>query len=205
MKFFYSATSPYSRKVRMVVLEKGLEKRVELVLVDPFSQDARLEAANPLGKVPALLLDDGSTLFDSPLLCRYLDSLSSQPRLIPRDNPDEWQVIRWEAMADGMTDAAYNLVMERRRPPSQQSPQWLGRWAADIQRVLQVMEGRMGELGADMTLAHLAVGAAIGYLDLRMPETLYEAACPQPAAYPRLLRWYESFRLRPSMRATESA
>lgn len=184
-------------------MEKGLEQQVAAVLVDPFSQDARLEAVNPLGKVPTLLLDDGSTLFDSPLLCRYLDSLSALPRLVPRDSPEEWRVLRWEAMADGMTDAAYSIVMERRRPPAEQSPQWLGRWATDIQRVLQVMEGQIDKLGADVTLAHLAVGAAIGYLDLRMPETLYEAACPQPAAYPRLLRWYESFRLRPSIRATE--
>lgn len=205
MKLYYSNTSPYSRKVRLVTFEKGLSDQIEEVVVNPFEDNPELNAANPLGKIPALLLDDCSALFDSPLLCRYLDSLSTAPRLIPRDSSEKWQVLRWEALADGMTDAAYNIVMERRRPPAQQSPEWLGRWAADIQRVLQVMEGQIGELGADLTLVHLAVGAAIGYLDLRIPETLYEAACPQPAAYPRLLRWYESFRLRPSMQETEPA
>jgi glutathione S-transferase len=138
-------------------------------------------------------------MFDSPLLCDYLDSLSALPRLIPRDGSEKWQVLRWEALADGMTDAAYNIVMERRRPATQQSAEWLWRWAADVERALQQMEARIGEIGMDVTLAHLGSGAAIGYLALRMPETLYEAACPQPATYPRLLQWYESFRQRPSM------
>jgi len=202
MKLFYSPTSPYSRKVRMVILEKGLDGQIESLRVDPFSLDKALLCSNPLGKVPTLLRDDGSTMFDSPLLCRYLDSLSTVSRLIPQDSNKKWQVLRWEALADGMTDAAYNIVMERRRPPTQQSAEWLGRWAADIERALQQMEMRIGEIGRDVTLAHLAAGAAIGYLDLRMPEILYEAACPQPAAYPRLLQWYESFRLRPSMQST---
>lgn len=203
MKLLYSPTSPYSRKVRMTILEKGLDGWIETLQVDPFGSHTTLLAANPLGKVPTLFLDDGSALFDSPLLCRYLDSLSASPRLIPSDGNGKWQVLRWEALADGMTDAAYNIVMERRRPPVQQSAEWLGRWAADIERALQQMEERIGAIGADLTLAHLAVGAAIGYLELRMSETLYEAACPQPAAYPQLLRWYESFRLRSSMQATK--
>lgn len=205
MKLFYSPTSPYSRKVRMVISEKGLDGQVETVRVDPFSMDKTLLFANPLGKVPTLVLDDGTAMFDSPLLCRYLDSLSGVPRLIPRDSSEKWQVLYWEALADGMTDATYNIVMERRRSATQQSAEWLGRWAADIERALQQMEARIGEIGTDVTLAHLAAGAAIGYLELRMPETLYEAACPQPAAYPRLLQWYESFRLRPSMQATVPA
>jgi len=189
----------------MVISEKGLNGQIEALRVDPFSLDKALLCSNPLGKVPTLVLDDGSAMFDSPLLCRYLDSLSTVPRLIPQDNSKKWLVLRWEALADGMTDAAYNIVMERSRPPTQQSAEWLGRWAADIERALQQMEERIGEIGRDVTLAHLAAGAAIGYLELRMPEILYEAACPQPAAYPHLLQWYESFRMHPSMQATVHA
>jgi len=208
MKLLYSKTSPYSRKVRMVIHEKGLQQTITSVTCNPFEEVAELEAANPLGKVPTLILDDGTSLYDSPVICAYLDTLSPD-RLIPESGSDSngqrWSFLCWEALADGMTDAAYNIVMERRRPPTQQSAEWLGRWAADIERALQQMEVRIGEIGRDVTLAHLAAGAAIGYLDLRMPEILYEAACPQSAAYPRLLQWYESFRLHPSMQSTVPA
>ncbi len=202
MKLLYSSTSPYSRKVRLVILEKGLDAQVETVLVDPFGASAALNAANPLGKVPTLLLDNGEALFDSPVICRYLDSLSDHPPLIPRDGWQQWATLRWEALADGMTDAAYNLVMERRRPASEQSSTWLAHWATEIQRSLQEMENKAAELVGDLTLTHLATGAAVGYLDLRMPEVLYEAACPQVAAYPRLQTWYEASKTHPSMLAT---
>jgi glutathione S-transferase len=202
MKLFYSSTSPYSRKVRLVILEKGLDAQVETVLVDPFGASAALNAANPLGKVPTLLLDNGEALFDSPIICRYLDSLSNDQPLIPLAGWQQWTTLRWEALADGMTDAAYHIVMERRRPASEQSSTWLAHWATEIQRSLQEMENKAAELAGDITLAHLAAGAAVGYLDLRMPDVLYEAACPQVAAYPRLLVWYEAFKTRPFMLAT---
>jgi glutathione S-transferase len=202
MKLFYSSTSPYSRKVRLVILEKGLSEQIKTILVDPFGASEALNAANPLGKVPTLLLDNGEALFDSPVICRYLDSLSEDFPLIPRAGWRQWATLRWEALADGMTDAAYNSVMERRRPASAQSSTWLAHWAAEIQRSLQEMENKMEELAGDITLTHLAAGAAIGYLDLRMPDVLYEAACPQVAAYPHLLTWYEAFKTRPSMLTT---
>ncbi len=203
MKLFYSSTSPYSRKVRLVILEKGLSGQVETVLVDPFGASDPLNTANPLGKVPTLLLDNGEALFDSPVICRYLDSLSDVFPMIPPAGWQQWATLRWEALADGMTDTAYNIVMERRRPAGQQSSTWLAHWAAEIQRTLHEMESKAAELTGDITLTHLAVGAAVGYLDLRMPEVLYEAACPSVAAYPRLLAWYEAFKTRSSMRATQ--
>jgi len=205
MKLFYSSTSPYSRKVRLVILEKGLGEQVETVLVDPFGANTPLNTANPLGKVPTLLLDNGEALFDSPVICRYLDSLSDDQPLISRTGWQQWATLRWEALADGMTDAAYNIVMERRRPVGEQSSTWLAHWATEIQQALQAMENKVAELDVDITLTHLATGAAIDYLDLRMPEVLYEAACPQVAAYPRLLVWYEAFKTRPSMLATRPA
>lgn len=202
MKLYYSITSPYSRKVRLVISEKGLDAQVEGIVVNPFVDNPQLNAANPLGKIPALQLDDGETLFDSPVICRYLDGLSDQYPLIPQDDRQHWMTARWEALADGMTDAVYNLVMERRRPASEQSPTCIGRWAAETQRVLQYMEQRVSELEGDITLAQLAVATSIGYLDFRIPELLYEAQCPQVAEYPRLLAWYEKIASRPSMLAT---
>lgn len=202
MKLYYTQTSPYSRKVRLVIREKGLEKEIEEILVDPFQDDPELQAMNPLGKVPTLWLDDGTTLFDSPVICEYLDSLADGHSLLPATGRDRWLTMRWQALADGLTDATYNLVMERRRPAEEQSPAWIGHWSREIQRTLEECEEQIAELDGDLGLAQLAVGAAIGYLDFRVPELLYEAECPQVAAFPRLYAWYGDFATRPSMVTT---
>jgi len=202
MKLYYTKTSPYSRKVRLVIREKGLEHLVEEIVVDPFRDDPELQAVNPLGKVPALRLDDGETLFDSPVICQYLDGLTELCPLLPAAGWERWSTLRWEALADGIADAAYNMVMERRRPAPEQSPSWIGHWSREIQRALDELERRIPELNGDPTLAQLAVGAAVGYLDFRVPELLYEAQSPQVAAFPRLQTWYETFATRPSMAAT---
>jgi glutathione S-transferase len=201
MKLYYSKTSPYARKVRLVIHEKGLQEQVEGILVSPFDDYLELRKFNPLGKIPTLLLDDGEVLFDSPVICHYLDSISASVSLIPDDN--RWNILRWEALADGMTDSLYNLVMERRRPAEEQSSSWIAHWAGDVQRCLQEAERRLGELDNEVTLAHLALGAAVGYVDFRAPELLYENDCPQVAYCPKLLTWYERFGTRSSMLATK--
>ena len=203
MKLYYSNTSPYSRKVRMVMIEKNLHSSIEGVLVNPFADNPELANINPLGKIPALMLEDGEVLFDSPVICRYLDGLADGTQLIPLSGEPQWTVLRWEALADGMTDAAYNLVMERRRPTSEQSSGWMARWSNDIQRALEEMERRVDELAGELTLAQLAAATAVGYLDFRLPELLYEAECPQVAANPKLQSWYERFKTRPAMQATQ--
>lgn len=196
MKLFYSPTSPYARKVRMLAIEKGLDAAIETVLTDVSKPTPELLAANPLGKVPALLLDNGETVFDSPVICRYLDRLA-EPHLIPQEPLPELAVLRWEALADGMTDAAYNLVMEQRsRPAQERSPAAMARWEAEITRTLQYIETRLETLGDGLTLAQLALAAAVGYLDFRLPQLLRESGCPQ------LLAWYDGFRTRPAMLLT---
>lgn len=196
MKLFYSPTSPYARKVRLLAIEKGLDAHIETVTVDVSQPTPELLATNPLGKVPALLLDNNETVFDSPVICRYLDGLA-EPRLIPPQQMAELEVLRWEALADGMTDAAYNLVMEQRsRPETERSPRAMERWATEITRTLHYIDTRLDTLGGELTLAHLALAAAVGYLDFRLPHLLRESGCT------RLLDWYDSFRLRPAMQAT---
>ncbi|NOQ79828.1 MAG: glutathione S-transferase [Gammaproteobacteria bacterium] len=202
MKLYYSNTSPYSRKVRLVIKMKGLDKQVEDILINPFEDKAKLKAINPLGKIPALVLENNEVLFDSPVICHYLDSLSEDKPLIPRKGWQKWLVLRWEALADGLTDAAYNIVVERRRPASEQSISSISQWAEEIQQVLHEMEIRLEELDGETTLAHLAVGAAIGYLDFRLPELLYESNCPQVAIRPQLISWYETFKTHPPMLTT---
>lgn len=203
MKLYYSKTSPYARKVRMVIIEKGLEQKVEMICVNPFNDNPDLVSANPLGKIPTLLLDNGEALFDSPVICHYLDNLSNQPQLIPDDGREKWQLFCNEALADGLADATYNLVMERRRPSGEQSTSWMTHWSNEIHQSLQGMDKGLFEPAEKITLAHLAIGAAIGYLELRIPELLNEAENPEVAINPQLMRWYESFKPRHSMRVTD--
>lgn len=205
MKLFYSNTSPYSRKVRLVLIEKGLDDLVETEQVNPFEEDPSFRAINPLGKIPALMLDNGETLFDSPVICRYLDSLAKNSPLIPSNSDMQWTVLRWEALADGLLDAAYNIVMERRRPATLQSPNWVAQWTKEIEYSMQDMEQRVNDIGSDtpITLAHLSTAVAVGYLDFRLPELLYSSAYPQVAEYQHLQNWYERFKTRASMLATQ--
>jgi len=204
MKLYYSNTSPYSRKVRLVIIEKGLEDHIEEILVNPFGNETdALVATNPLGKIPTLQLDNGSTLYDSPVICRYLDSLKESPLLLSNDKEMYWDILRWEAMTDGMTDAAYNLVMERKRPVDEQSITWITRWSEEIQRVLEYIEAHIKEiLNKELTLAQLALASAIGYLEFRLPEVLYDSACPKVSVCPETMNWYQSFKKRPAMIAT---
>lgn len=197
MRLYYSETSPYARKVRLVVHEKGLTTEVGQTLCNPWDDPAELLALNPLGKVPVLITRDGQPLFDSPVICDYLDGLTPAPRLIPEAGAARWRVWRNTALADGLTDAAYNVVMEDRRPAPQQSASWAGRWRAEIGRVLDALERESTGLRGDPDLSHLATAAALGYLDFRLPELGWRTGRPG------LSDWYGRFRERPSMRATE--
>ena len=203
MKLYYANKSPYSRKVRLVIINKSLENQVKEILVDPFANDnPSFLAANPLGKIPTLIFDNEKALYDSPVICHYLDGLSEINRLIPKDKTQGLNVLRWEALADGMIDAAYNLAMERRRPANEQSASWIARWSKEILRVLEYIETHYHELGNTLTLAHLSLASAIGYLDFRLPEILYDSACPQVSHCPNILTWYEVFKTLPAMQAT---
>lgn len=197
MKLFYSKTSPYSRKVRLTILEKGLKDQVEPVLCNPFEEASTLKSVNPLGKVPVLVLDDGDVLYDSPVICAYLDGQSTHKPLLPEGGMALWRVRRCEALADGILDAAYNVVMERRRPDGERSLDWIRRWTDEITCALPAMETELADLGDRLTLAHLAFAAALGYLEFRLPELEWRHNCPASAA------WYDVFRTRVSMLETQ--
>jgi glutathione S-transferase len=188
----------------LVIAEKNLQNKVQELPVNPFQSNPDLEAANPLRKIPTLILNNGEALFDSPVICHYLDDLSDETPLIPQNNNNlKWSILRWEALADGIMDAAYNVVMERLRPNEEQSASWIARWSEEIQLSLQHIENSIHELGKEPTLAHLALGAAIGYVDFRLSGLLYESEYPQVAIAPNTLTWYEAFRTRPSMLDTQ--
>jgi len=193
MLLFYSNASPYSRKVRVVALEKGLSEQVEERLSNPFDNDPALIEVNPLVKVPSLVTDEGFALYDSSVICEYLDRLVLASPLLPREGAERWLVRRWEALADGMLDAAYNIVMERRRPLNEQSPLAMQRWQKALRNAVSYIEGDLHTLPAGISLAQIALGAALGYLDFRSADFDWRKA------HPSLTDWFSVFNERPSM------
>jgi glutathione S-transferase len=193
MQLIHSATSPYARKVRMLVIEKGLANRIETVAANPLQDPPDLLAANPLAKVPALVIEPGLALFDSPLLCAYLDSLA-EPALIPAAGMDRWRCLRREALADGVVDAAVASVMEGRRVEAQRSPDWLDRWQAAILRGAEALEAEADAIAARFDIGAIATAAALGYLDFRLPHIDWRASAPRLAAWLLEVGQRESFR-----------
>ncbi len=169
MKLLGSLTSPFVRKARVVLAEKKIEYTFKLE--DPWNEKSTVADANPLGKVPVLVLEDASTLFDSRVIVEFLDSVSPISRLIPADNREKIEVKRWEALADGVLDAAVAVVLERRRPAKQKSEATIKRQMDKIERGVAVMSRDLGDqpwcTGNAFTLADIACGVALGYLDFR--------------------------------------
>ncbi len=180
MKLIAAPVSPYSRKVRIVLAEKRID--YEMVVDNPGDPATRVPEFNPLGKIPVLVLDDEITLFDSRVIVEYLDNASPVGRLIPEDTRQRIQVRRWEALADGCTDAAVAVVMEKRRPADKQSAEWMARQQGKIDRVLHAMSAHLGSrawcTGDLYNLSDIAVGCALGYLDLRMPDLNWRKPYP---------------------------
>ena len=173
MKLIAALASPYSRKVRIVLAEKKIE--YEFIIENPGDPATRVPEYNPLGKIPVLILDDNTTLFDSRVIVEYLDHASPVGRLIPDDTRARIQTRRWEALADGCTDAANALVVEKRRAADKQSAEWISRHQGKIDRALKAMSEELGNRpwcsGDHYSLADIAVGCALGYLDMRLPDT----------------------------------
>lgn len=180
MKLIGSLTSPYVRKVRVVLAEKRIdyEMRVDL----PWNEDSKVPEYNPLGKVPVLLMDEGTSLFDSRVIVEYLDTVTPLGRLIPEGNRERTLVKRWEALADGISDAAAAIVIETRRPAKLQSKDWIARQRGKIDSGLKAVSIELGEKnwcsGDAYNVSDIAVGCALGFLDLRLPEIDWRASSP---------------------------
>ncbi len=184
MKLISSLTTPFGRKIRILLAEKSLA--CELLEDIPWNTDAKTPNYNPLGKVPVLVLDDGMTLFDSRVIAEYLDTLPG-PKHIPAETLPRIRVKRWEALADGISDAAATIFIERnKRAASQQSPDWIARQRGKIDAALheaeKILAGDFCE-GNAFTLADAALVAALGYLKLRFNEEVSLAPYPKLTAY----------------------
>ncbi|MEM8791749.1 MAG: glutathione S-transferase [Pseudomonadota bacterium] len=200
MKLFHAAPSPFVRKVMMVLKITGQEGDVEIVdgFGTPVDPNEGVCGANPLGKIPALVLDDGTVLFDSRVICRYLNA-RAKGELYPA-GAAEFHVLTTEALADGILDAAVLGVYEARvRPEELRYAPWVQAQISKVQRALGDLEGRSAAFGEKITIAEIAVACALGYLDFRYPDLGWREGRP------RLTEWFESFGARTDFQETAPA
>ncbi len=198
MKLIGSLTSPFVRKVQIVLAEKKIE--FEFEVDSPWTPETKVPNVNPLGKIPVLVLDDSTVLFDSRVIVEYIDSVAPNNKLMPESNRERAEVKRWCAVADGICDSAALIFLERKRPQEQQSAGWIDRQHDKILSSLKYMAEELGEcswcMGTHFSLADVGAGCALGYLALRFPEISWSEQ------YPNLSRLYEKLMLRPSFADT---
>jgi len=180
-----TTSSPYTRKVRVCALEKGVAH--EFVVASPMTGSAAVQAANPLGKVPVLVRADGSRLIDSPLIAAYLDGLAAAPRLIPPEEAQREATQQIESVADGVLDAALLVRVESLRPAAQHNEEWvswqLGKVHRGLAHLNALLTGREMFVGSALTLADIAVACCVGYLEFRLPEGEWGVRYPKLAAH----------------------
>ena len=198
MKLYVSAASSYSRKIRVMLIEKGVKHDVEMVNLWAPNE---LKQTNPLGKVPALRLDDGRVLINSPLIADYVDSRFPSPRFIPDDAELRVEVRRWEALADGTMDAVSASLYEMRfHDEAKRSQEWLARQRGKIESgfaaMEQMLDNRTWCVGGAMSLADIALACHIGFIALRRPQFF------PPEKYPGLARLWRAMEARESFKLT---
>jgi glutathione S-transferase len=196
MRLYSSPNSPFARKVRVAAIETGIIDRLDVVDADPRQPDSPVTAYNPLRRIPTLVLENGDSLFESVLVCEYLDSLHDGPKLFPATGPARWRVLRLHALGDGAMSYAVFRINETRRPEGERSPTMMARWQRDIGASLDMIEKRIAELDGPVTIGVIAVGCVLAYLDFRFAKDEWRKGRPV------LARWYESWAKRPSMTAT---
>lgn len=184
MKLHWSPKSPYVRKVMVCAHELGLLPRIERVrsVAAMLQPNAALMADNPLSKIPTLVLEDGCTLFDSPVICEYLDAVAGGGRLFPPEGQARWQALRWQALGDGLLDVLILWRNERER--TQPLPALVEAFALKTRATLALLDEEAGALeAAPFGIGHIAIGCALGYLDYRFDAFGWRALAPRLAAW----------------------
>lgn len=196
MKLYGSVTSPYARKVRMFLMEKGIN--YEFIKEGPSDPAGNVARLNPLGKVPVLVMDDGEVLFDSPMIVDYLDGLQGDP-LIPSAGEARWRAQRWHALGQGIADAAVARMLEGRRTAERLEPAVIQKQEGKIAAALAYAESHLegGEYLVEqrLTVADLSLSSALGYVDFRYPHEWR-------GAHPQLAAWFATISKRPSFQET---
>lgn len=200
MKLHWSPRSPFVRKVVVLLHETGQYEQVERIrsVVAMADPNAALMADNPLSQIPTLLLDDGSALYDSPVICEYLDSRHDRTPLFPPAGPARWLALRRQALADGMLAILLLWRQERMKDAARATPAWLDAFELKISTALNQLEGEAADLAGagDIDIGHISLACMLSYLDYRFAGTDWRAARPQLAA------WHQDFSRRPSMAAS---
>jgi glutathione S-transferase len=192
-----SAASPFVRKVIVAAIETGQEKDIELVPTVTADPASGLGAHNPLGKVPALVLEDGSTLFDSRVICEFLDSRHNGAKLFPATGPARWTALRQQALADGMGDAAVLRMMEMRRSDAtQRSPEWVAKQKLKMEQGLDQLEKEAPTFGAGFYIGLMTIAIMLDYFDFRFGAEAWRNNRPT------LTKWHEAISTRPSLKRT---
>src|ERR1700688_1717704 len=194
MKLYYAATSPYVRKVMACAITRGLEGRIQLHPSNPHASPADLLADNPTAKVPCLVTDDGLSLYDSPVICEVLDSIGDAPALFPAAGPARWRALKFQAMGDGILDAAVPGRGELQRPKEAARDAAIARYKMAMSRTVDALEADPPHRQLD--IGSLAVACALGYLDFRY------AADPWRSGHPKLTAWFEEFSKNPGIAQT---
>lgn len=198
MKLIGTLTSPYVRKARIVLIEKKID--CDFVIDSPWNTDNNVSSHNPLGKVPVLLIDVNYPLFDSRVIVEYLDSLAPNTKLFPETNRGRAEIRRWEALADGICDAAATMFLEGKRTPEQQSEDWKKRHSNKISHGLAFMSEELGQRsycdGNHFSMADIAAGCALGYLEFRFPAIKWRDQ------HPNLAKLYDHLSSRTSFAET---
>lgn len=200
MQLRFSPTSPFVRKVRITAIEAGLQDQIEHITTDPWSAETDLRQTNPLSKVPCLITDDGDAIYDSPVICEYLDSLNSGSKLFPEDSATRFRVLTLAATADGMTDAGVlHLVESVRRPQELKWDWWNDRQRTTMQTAMAVLNDAapsMATTDGPITIAEVTAGSGLGWVDLRFPDFGWRDENPA------LAEWFAKISERPSFKET---
>jgi len=196
MKLRFSAASPFVRKVLVLAIELGLDKKIERQTTNTSDPASGLAKENPLVKVPSLQLDDGSSLYDSRVICEYLDDLAGN-KFFPANGQARWTALRRQALGDGLMDAGVLVRGEVLRPAGEQSAAYIAKQKTKMSQALDSLESEADKFGEGIDIGLIAVAAALGYVDFRF------AADNWRVNRPKLARWYDRFAQRPSMQATQ--
>jgi glutathione S-transferase len=199
MRLYYSPTSPFVRKVMVLAQETGLVDQLELnqVTISPVNPDTELNADNPLGKVPCLITDEGMAIFDSRVICEYLDGLHDGPRMIPAAGPERWRTMRIHALCDGILEATILCLYERRlRSETMVFEGWIEAQMAKVHRAIAALADEMSNADDQVNMAAIAAACVLGYMDFRQADMNWRED------YPAMAEWYGNFGERSSMQAT---
>ena len=194
MKLAYSPNSPYVRKCVALAIQRGIDKQVELWTVG--TTDPALLKVNPLSKVPTLVLDDGTALYDSPVICEYLDSVGDGPKMFPPVGPARWKALRQEALGDGILDATQPRRREIALPQDEGRQTYIALQQAKVKAALAVLEAEADSLGMLTNIGEITIACALGYMDFRYANE------PWRPGHPKLEAWYAKVSAMPAMAQT---